>query len=179
MNNLFEQLILAARRQRDSDEGGWMQLVVIVAMAIFYGVGSILKAKAEKREMQESEKTPRGRGLQQPTLRRAVGKYDQEKAQPIFIEVEEPVRVKAIPEKELEVKQPKRLSPKSSQVRDRFRKKAHAVTHPSIKTDTRKSSLDSTVSQAEEIFSLPLADADDLKRAIVYAEVLGKPIAMR
>jgi len=59
MNNLLAQQILAARNS-DSEDTGWMQMLVFIVLAVFYVVGSILKARANKQQKLEQEE-PGGR----------------------------------------------------------------------------------------------------------------------
>ena len=54
MNNLLAQLILAARNS-DSEDTGWMQMLVFIVLAAFYVIGSILKARANKQQKLEQE----------------------------------------------------------------------------------------------------------------------------
>ena len=58
MNNLLAQLILAARNS-DSEDTGWMQMLVFIVLAVFYVVGSILKARANKQQKQDQEEPGR------------------------------------------------------------------------------------------------------------------------
>jgi len=58
MENLLAQLILAARNS-DSEDTGWMQMLVFIVLAVFYAVGSILKARANKQQKLEQEEPGR------------------------------------------------------------------------------------------------------------------------
>jgi len=58
MENLLAQLILAARNS-DSEDTGWMQMLVFIVLAVFYVVGSILKARANKQQKLEQEEPGR------------------------------------------------------------------------------------------------------------------------
>ncbi len=57
MNELLAQIISAARRR---DTEGWMNILVIVVIAIVYGLSTILKAKA-KRPPEKEEEEPLSR----------------------------------------------------------------------------------------------------------------------
>jgi len=57
MNELLAQIILA----RNGDPEGWMNILVVVAIAIVYGLSSILKAKAKKPAEKEEKEEPLGR----------------------------------------------------------------------------------------------------------------------
>jgi hypothetical protein len=56
MNNLLAQQILAAR---DKDFEGWTNILFIMVIGIFWVVGGILKAKANKSKQQEQEQPGR------------------------------------------------------------------------------------------------------------------------
>lgn len=58
MNELLAQIILAVRRR---DTESWMNILVIVAIAIVYGLSTILKAKAKKPAEKEEKEEPLGR----------------------------------------------------------------------------------------------------------------------
>jgi len=58
MDNLLAQQILAARNS-DSEDTGWMQMLVFIVLAVFYVVGSILKARANKQQKQDQEEPGR------------------------------------------------------------------------------------------------------------------------
>ncbi len=64
MENLLAQLILAAR---DKDVESWTNILFIVALAAFYVIGSILKARANKKQKQDQEES--GRKLPESTQR--------------------------------------------------------------------------------------------------------------
>jgi len=70
MNYILAQLILAARRSDDKDTG-WMRILVIVILAVFYAVGSIVKAKANKTALKKEEQMPRKPGTKPPESVRA------------------------------------------------------------------------------------------------------------
>ncbi|MHC4464276.1 MAG: hypothetical protein ACYS30_23040, partial [Planctomycetota bacterium] len=54
MNELLEQIILAARRR---DTESWMSILVMVVVAVVYGLSTILKAKARKPQDQDEEES--------------------------------------------------------------------------------------------------------------------------
>lgn len=70
MNHWLAQLILAARNSDDSDTG-WMRILVVVILAVFYAVGSIVKAKANKTALKEEKQIPRKPGTKPPESVRA------------------------------------------------------------------------------------------------------------
>lgn len=56
MNELLLLIILA---RRNNDVEGWMQILVFVALAVFWAVGGILKAKANKSQFGGKDNLPR------------------------------------------------------------------------------------------------------------------------
>jgi len=58
MNELLAQIILAVRRR---DTESWMNILVIVVIAVVYGLSAILKAKARKPPEKEEKEGPLGR----------------------------------------------------------------------------------------------------------------------
>ena len=57
MNYWLAQLILAARNRNDRGSG-WVQILVFVVLAVFYAVGSIVKARANKTAPKGKEQAP-------------------------------------------------------------------------------------------------------------------------
>ncbi|MFA5251146.1 MAG: hypothetical protein WC454_00975, partial [Phycisphaerae bacterium] len=57
MNYWLAQLVLAARNS--NEDNVWMQILGFVILAIFYAVGSIVKARANKTTPKGKEQTPR------------------------------------------------------------------------------------------------------------------------
>lgn len=187
MSNIFEQLVLAARSQRDTDGGGWMQLLVIVVIAAFYGISSILKSKADKRQLDDEPMKPlRRQGPKKPAGPGLAERFHREKLRR-EIQSEPSLRTKIIGEEDLadieglEMEQLQHLSPKSRKVEAQLQKNTKAVGHPILKMDIRKPSRPSKLTEAPptDLFSLGFEEADELKRAILYAEILGKPVSMR
>jgi len=66
MNSFLRQIILAARNS-DSERTGWIQTLFFIILAVFYVVGSILKARANKLEKEKPERQKPGRKLPKTT----------------------------------------------------------------------------------------------------------------
>jgi len=62
MNEFFAQIILAAR---EDDGQGWMNILFVVILAVFWAVGGLVKAKTKKAEEQEEKKEQFARKPQQ------------------------------------------------------------------------------------------------------------------
>lgn len=57
----FDTMILAARKGQD-DERGWVQLLVLLIIGVMYGLGSLVKAKGKKVELEEEESADQPKG---------------------------------------------------------------------------------------------------------------------
>ena len=53
MSCLLAQMLLA--RGNDGDDSGWMQLLILVIMAVFWALGGILKAKAGREQTDQGD----------------------------------------------------------------------------------------------------------------------------
>lgn len=81
MNSILMQVILAAQSRNDRD-GGWMQILIFVILAIFYAVGSIVKAKANKTAKKGEKQIPRKPARKPPEGARELFKQPQRPARP-------------------------------------------------------------------------------------------------
>ncbi len=181
MNALLAQIIVAARRGDDKDSG-WMQLLIIVVLAAIYGVGGILKARANKLEQQEQ---PGRKPAPEPS--------------------EGTMAVKRLPARPDE--QAQRPSPpmQRSQYRPQVRPPGRKITRPqpsvqkfitkeepAVWPETLEPQLQpklkdiyigipSKTEQPEIVIEslLGFDDPDLLKKAILHYEILGKPLSLR
>jgi hypothetical protein len=169
MGYFFEQLILAARNRNSDDGGGWIQLLVFLFIVVFYGLGSILKSKGEKRQIEEQSRQKRpgpppkphrayqpAQGVQetQPRPRRPqTGRYS-------------PTR---------------RPAKSSEQIPTALGNLAEPVVKPIKPTKQVKlGSYEETPrlrTAARDLFNLE--DNEALKKAILHYEILGPPVGMR
>ncbi len=193
MNYWLVQLVLAARRSSDRDSG-WMQILVFVVLAIFYAVGSIVKARANKTAPKGKEQAPRkpvrkssedfidlkmlkqlfglpeeAESSSQPSPEASKPKIAKQQVQPTVRKVARPqpmARRKASVTVEPQAAKP--------QVRPRPRLKR-------IPGLTGEAELSTGVPQAKYLSDI-LSDYDDpekLRRAILHYEILGKPLSLR
>ena len=181
------RLILAARRD---DFEGWMQILVFVAMAVVYALSGILKAVKSQKTEGAKEKTERQRG--QPRLGDSASlRQYRVVAQPQHLKIAHP---------KPDVQQAVQVQPKEPQVKPQLaiqKQKIEAEIQelPEIKPKVEKlrefTSEITKVQEGErvglgvpvakyldEIF-LDYADPDELKRAILHYEILGKPLSLR
>jgi len=186
MNYFLTQLILAAR-SNDTDGSNWTQLLVLVILAVFYALGTIVKSKANKAEQQpeqpegpgdmpiQSRRTPhrhlQRREVTRPKPQLAVRKF----AAPTPAPTIQLRAIKPSPAPELSLRTPK-LEPALEELPEFTRKlttklKSQELSILSPKPVTQPVSLQQLL--------LDYADPDDLKRAILHYEILGKPLSLR
>lgn len=160
MSNFLAQIILAARG-RDTDNRGWTQLLIFLVMAVFWLIGGIAKARANKvkesdfSEEQPKEPTSTSRPPQrQPQLkiRRLDKLMPTAQAEPTYpkIVAQQLTAQKQPPKPALKPKIPSQLVAKKT-----------------------------TPAEPAAIPLLDFKDVDQLKKAILYREILGKPLALR
>lgn len=195
MNFLFKNLLAA------KDEGAWIQLVIV---AVIIGVGIIksiirsVKAMAEEKS-DESEDEPRPKPAK-PKKRyidadngfKTLEQLREEKIEqiratygipeppiqkePQTITVEEPLQA-AVPE-------PQYIMPIERPIhRPRPKKPAmHTATagaSSKIPAERSKSHIPASQSARESVRELLFSSQQDLRNAILYQEILGKPLALR
>jgi len=203
MNCFLAQIILAAR---NGDDKGWMKILFPVAVAIFYVVGSILKAKTSKAEQKGDEqlarkpagKPPEGtRDLKkQPIqqLRRPAAppprRQFRPQVQPPRRKVMRPQPVVQKPAAKLEqeiefetiepLEAPK-VSPPISQLQVDLEELPEFTSKPLKGLEDMRIGIPSETAQPEAAIEplLDYADTDELKRAILHYEILGRPLSLR
>lgn len=180
MSDFFAKIILAARN--DDEVAGWMQMLVFAILAVFYVLGSILKARANKAKEKEelagkpAHKPPEGaKGLQRKAFK--------------------PIRPAApLPRKEY---YPQVQPPSRRVVRPRPAARAKPAAQPPAlpeveelprftrgldkKMGVKELGIPSESPQVKPIGE-PLLDYTDpnrLRRAILHYEIFGKPLSLR
>jgi hypothetical protein len=163
MNGLLVEIILPAR---NNGIEGWMQMLVLVLVVLFYALGSILKSRAKQPETDAEEqltrKPPgkpleRGRGLQR--------RFAQQVERTPF---GGPARRPRRPQPA----QPTTEPPATDLVTEKV-------------TTEKELPLGPLTPLGEPGGELPLellldyADPEELRRAILHYEILGKPLSMR
>ncbi|MBW8002443.1 MAG: hypothetical protein FVQ80_10545 [Planctomycetes bacterium] len=154
MQDFLGQIFLLARGNKSKGEG-LMQLLVFVGMAVFWIVGGIAKARANK--IKDSD-FPEEEGAEDESPKPAVQR-----------QISRPVPKAAAVStgrKVVEKRSVSKLGLRGSSVE----------TVKLQKIGDAKEAVGK--SMAEELFG-GLHEADELKRAILYAEILGKPLSLR
>ena len=153
----WSQLILAARRDNSGDKG-WVQLLVFVVMAIFWAIGGIAKARANKASSMDKEK---GASQTPESLRRRKE-----------IQLQQLMGRNAFEQQ--------RLSSASA-----VKKRVKPVNKPmaEVKTRVLPRQDEGEIGVAEGEISVEslvgFEGPDELKRAILHYEILGKPLSLR
>jgi hypothetical protein len=181
MDDLLLQIILT---RRNDDAEGWMNILIVVVLAVFWAIGGIIKAKAKKDEQmlnrlqrpagsaQNQRQQPRP-ASQKPRLKfadlqAAVRKFAVEAEQAFQTNTKEPV-----PELEPALKEPQ------------IKTKTVELTEPISKTvkglQDKRASEPAQMPESEYLSELltDYADPEELRRAILHYEILGKPLSLR
>lgn len=190
------QLILA---RRNDDVEGWMNLLFVIVVAVFWVLGGILKAKSKKPEQrqrtgppQRPVRRPQARGVQasrqageQPRPHPATASQRPQYApgskppagetvfsHPLFrnlaAQIERATGMKIpteVPKPQAPKKPPKPLT-------EKFVPAVKAAQPLEIKKPVDVTDFSGTL-------LLDTSDPNDLRRAILYYEILGKPVSLR
>ena len=193
MENLLTQLILAARNS-DSEDTGWMQMLVFIVLAVFYVIGSILKARANKQQKLEQEEP----GRRPPESTRRAPKP---LAKTLYRQAQRPVDYapKILPSPQ--VAKPQVQPPRRKTVRPQVSlpgpqlqadlEELPEFTVETVEKDIRLSSVEALGAKRIGIAGetpqtkylaeilLDYDDPEKLRRAILHYEILGKPLSLR
>jgi hypothetical protein len=189
MNGLLTQIILAARNRGIE---GWMNILFIVALAAFYVVGSIIKAKAKKPgEKDQGQLTRKPRpfgGARGPETGRPVAPAAVGQARPVKPPRRKIVRPQPAVRKtaaimdeaiELGTLEPSEVMKLPSSVP--LAETKELVGKPLRKLADRDAGPAAEIAGGKylpEIIS-DYADPDELRMAILHYEILGKPLSLR
>lgn len=203
MNTLLTKIILDARNY---DVEGWMDILVLVIIAVVYGIGSIIKAKRQKLEGQPEGKLPRkpvrrppaqSRGVQEQLQKRTARPVRPAQPQQYRSVVQQP-RVKpavtrtaagvstsqaeknALLEEILPTLEPG-LTPPKPQIHPDLQQLPEFTSKAVEELEGKRVPIPSTMSQMGYLSELLLdyADPEELRRAILHYEILGKPLSLR
>lgn len=204
MNDFLLQIVLA---QRNDDTGSWMQILVLAVLAAFWLVGGIAKARANKRGAQ-NEQSPQKPARKPPLhsaeareqmlsrLQRPAGSVQSRQQQPLpvahkprvkladlqaavrrlAVEAEQAAQVKtgkSDPELEAILTEPK-VKIEKVELEEPMNKIVTGLqdTKPSEAAQTPESEY------LSELLT-DYSDPEELRRAILHYETLGKPLSLR
>ncbi len=200
MSCLWGHVILAAR-----DTGEWMNILFFVAIAAFYAIGSVLKAKANKSAKEKQANEPQGvKPVERVPLRQAVKKtpppptvkkpaYPQPPRRPVA-RPRPAVQKRGIKKAEAilrglkkakvppAVPRPEAL-PAFPSVQSEFEGLRELPKKTLGQLDIGRLGLAAEKKEKEAVIIeepfLALDDPDALRMAILHYEILGKPVSLR
>jgi hypothetical protein len=150
------QTILAAR---NNDYGGWAQLLVFVVLAIFWIVGAINKVKANNVELADD------------------GGEEEEFAKPVEPRRAQPQR-RVQRQREVSRRPERQGADAARSGAQRPSQKRGALSTASVERSVKLA--DKTVAGlGADLPVVDFADPEELRRAILHYEILGKPLSMR
>jgi hypothetical protein len=173
MNYWLAQLVLAARKS--DEDNGWVQILAFVILAIFYAVGSIVKARANKTAPKGKEQIPR-----KPALKPPESTIDLQMLKQLFGRPESPTQSgQGRPRVTKEVQPTRRKVTRPQPA-------GMAMLEPQVAMPQPEKATAGAAAPAEipraKYLSEILSDYDDsekLRRAILHYEILGKPLSLR
>ena len=193
--NYLAPIILAARKFEIEN---WTDILVVVVLAVFWAVGGILKAKSKVRAAKQREQNQQQPGRKGHLVPSASAGSRPRQMQPRPL-IQPPHRKVARPlpagarltAKQQQtarlqgIKQPvqsKLLSPVAPPQTD-IKEPLESVGKPFKKLESKVLGLPGGTAQAvpaaEPKPVLDFGDSDELRRAVLHYEILGKPISLR
>jgi len=184
---------------KNEDFEGWMQILVVVIMAVVYGLGSILKAaksrKLEGKEGQEQDEEPFDHAQdRQPRPAGPAARWQYQEvnqlqrpetawAKPV---VQKPMQTK---QSVLTVPEEPQLKPLQARIQELPDTKPEIEKLPEFISETvkgleyKRSGVTVPAEAAETTYhGKPLFDVSDpeaIRRAILHYEIFGKPLSLR
>jgi hypothetical protein len=200
MNELLAQIILAARNR---DGKSWMNILFIVGLAIFWVIGGILKAARAKKA--EEEKAGGKLSSRKPERKPAEGTTGLPKGP--FQKIRLALEAELQNQRQLQAKQPQRKlarpQPAAQKVAAKTERAAEIPTlqpAPQVQPELpelqklpgftsktvkelgdKRAAILAETAQAKYLAEILLdyAGPEDLKRAILHYEILGRPLSLR
>ncbi len=179
MDCVFVQIVFLAK---NGGGEGWAQLLVFVVMAVIYGLAALAKSRSEKNvdfDEEEDEEIEKSFARSQQKLKQQQGGE----------------RVAAAREKSFEAVQPKEsfsqwepFELKEMQRQQGFIEKQSqelepAAARPMSKSVTEKEAAAESEEEVDVEFEmqdiLDFESSENLRKAILHYEILGKPVSMR
>lgn len=204
MNVVLIQAIFGVPAEGDA---GWMKLLIIVVIAAFYGLSSLLKSRANKQTQKQREEQsrklkqkraappvrglvqarplrPQSRGTSASPVMRTAQRRPQVQPPRRPTARRQPAAGRPVPqprvEPQLGVLQP---LPEETLVAPLVSKKAKSFRERPVPTKSRSKRPPAAAQVARPgLLSSSLAEFavfDDLERAILYSEIIGKPKSLR
>ena len=209
MNYLLSQIVLAARNR---DGKSWTNILFIVGLAVFWVIGGILKARANKTKQEGEEqltskpgfkppdragfakpraveKTPYEQ-VQRPTARTPYRREPQPQIEPprrkiarpeLFVQKFVTEKEQAIPLGTIELLEEPKLPPPTPQVQPDLGELPQFTSKAVKGLEDMRVRTPAETPRAKYLAEILLdyADPEDLKRAILHYEILGRPLSLR
>ncbi len=169
MNYCLAQIVLAAR---GDDAEGWINTLVIVLLVVFWAIGGILKARAKKTKIEDEIEDEEDEYGEEPL--KLTAHPSTAKPRGVAVWRPQPQRIRAGAKTLAEEVEPRPAKPTVTVRKAREPKTAVAK----VTSEWAKK----PVSAPEEPTIEPLLSAeepDELKKAILHYEILGKPLSLR
>jgi hypothetical protein len=179
MSYFHVELILAARGN-NGEEGGWVQLLIFMVIAVFWAVGGIAKARANKVTQgdfpeEEPEEGPEEDGRPRPAPQPRIQRPMQNTAayQQMAIEhLRESTPRRNIRTEELRAQ---KAAPEVSLTDSRELAELSGIgENEPHRIVSKKAESKGTIKRL-----LRFEESSDLRKAILHYEILGKPLSLR
>jgi len=204
MSDFLAQIILA---RRNDDAEGWMNILIVVVLAVFWAIGGIIKAKANKTGAPGEQ--PPGKPAHKPPLhsreareqmlrqlQRPADSAQGQRQQPRpaaqqprmkFADLQAAVRKFAVEAEQAFQPQSEKKTPTLKPVLTDPQIPPKTVEHPEPISKIVKGLQDKRAYEPEEMpeseylseLLTDYADPEELRRAILHYEILGKPLSLR
>ncbi len=198
MSELLAQIILA---RRNNDTEGWMNILFVVVLAVFWAIGGIIKAKAKKDEQlpgKAARKPPvhsrEAREQMLSRLQRPVGSAQGQQHRPgtqqprtKFADLRAAVRKFAVEAEQAFQANAREPIPEPEPLLTEPQIKAERVEPTELTGKTVKGLQDKQAFEPEQMpeseylseLLKDYADPEELRRAILHYEILGRPLSLR
>ncbi len=188
MQDILTQLILAGS---GDDAEGWMNVLFVIVLAVFWIVSGIIKATSKKpqdKQEQQVTRKPPVRNVPRSTIPRepfaarpTATTRDRSRPQPRPI-LDAPEPEKALRSDTVEIPQKPFSTPSIPQTEPILQDLSEITSKPLVELDPMRLDLPIKTTESEDYlpeFVLDYSDPDELIKAIFHYEILGPPISLR
>ena len=186
MINLLVQTFFAGP---GDETDGWMNILLLMVLAVFWIVGSILKAASQKTQDKQKQPPIRKpvRKVRPPTTVREASssrptKTVQSRPQPRPRPAIPPMEVDTATRPQIAEPTKKTVSyPPKPQAESVLQNLPEFASKPLVELDHMRLGKPQKITEEEELPELVLdfADPDELSKAILHYEILGPPVSLR
>lgn len=186
MDILLSQLILAGP---GDDSDGWMNILLVLVLAVFWIVSGIIKATSQKPQDSQKKQPPMRKPVRKvppPTTARGPSgrptKTVQARPQPRPRPATPAIEAgKVLRSKTVQARRKLESPPSKPQVGPILQDLPEFASKPLIELDHMRLGVPDQTTEAEDLPELVLdfADPDELIKAILHYEILGPPVSLR